>query len=144
MNGSRSADNEFVSIKRFRIVTRRVAFHPPQAEERSEELLRKPAFARLTRETLQDGVQLATAERGVQGDEDIGGTEIPIVLGNLVLQDEVITERVQREFRDEPVILVQVAPIVSEDQVRGDRGLQLLEDLLDLRSLVREEAVAKA
>ena len=41
------------------------------------------------------------------------------------------------------MILVEVVAGVREDHVRLDRGLQLLEDVLDLAADVREEAVAE-
>ncbi len=46
-----------------------------------------------------------------------GEPEIAVVLGNLVLQDQVIPERIPSQIRDQPVILMTIVAIVRKDQI---------------------------
>ena len=79
----------------------------------------------------------------VEMDEDVGGAQVAVVLGNLVLEDEMVAKRVPGELRCESVILVPIVAVVREDQVGGDDGFQVLEELLDVSSAVRKEAVSE-
>src|SRR5207237_1829417 len=53
------------------------------------------------------------------------------------------SERVPRQLAQEPVVLVQVVPVVGEDHVRLDLALELLEGALDVAAVVGEERVRK-
>src|SRR6476469_3283586 len=76
-------------------------------------------------------------------DEQVRRTEIAVVLGNLVLEDQVVAPRVPRELASQPVVLVQVVALMSEDQVRRELRLEAVEELLDRAALVRKERIAK-
>ena len=80
----------------------------------------------------------------VEMDEQVRSPEVAVVLRNLVLEDQVVTERVPGQLARQAVILMEVAALVGEDHVRRDLGLQILEERLDLAAVVRQEAVAKA
>ena len=72
-----------------------------------------------------------------------GRTEIAVVLGNLVLEDQVVAPRVPRQLASQPVVLVQVVALMSEDQVRRELRLEAVEELLDRAALVRKERIAE-
>jgi hypothetical protein len=59
--------------------------------------------------------------------------EVALVLGDLVLQDQVVAEGVPGQLGDQPVVLMAVLQPVGEDQVGGDLALEPLEVLLDGR-----------
>ncbi len=86
---------------------------------------------------------LRCADRLVERDETVRRAEVAVELRNLVLQNQVIPERVPGQIRQHAVILVPVVPIVRQHEVRSTR-LQRLEDRLDLGAVVGEEAVAEA
>ena len=65
--------------------------------------------------------ELLLDERLVERDEDVRTAEIAVVLRDLVLEDQVVAERVPRELAGEPVVLVEVVPRVREDEIRLDR-----------------------
>ena len=75
--------------------------------------------------------------------KEVWGSEITIVLGDLVFQDQVISEGVPRQIRNQTVILVKVASKMSEDDVRIEIPLQVLEKLLDLASQIRKETISE-
>ena len=57
----------------------------------------------------------------VEWDENVGRAEIAVVLGDLVLEDQVVAKRVPCELAGEPVILMEVGASVREDQIRLGR-----------------------
>ena len=75
------------------------------------------------------------------GTKKFGDTRSPCVLGNLVLQYQVIAKRIPRQIGDQPVILMPVLAVVSEDDVWRVPLLQLFKTLLDVVPDVRKETV---
>src|SRR5688572_11954327 len=129
-------------MERFGVFVRGGAFDATQAQDRLEGVLRHPRLAAaFAAESSTDVLDLARANFFVEGDKEVRPAEIAVVLGNLVLQDQVAAPRVPGEVTDGAVVLVPVIPIVGEDQIRIDVLLELLEELLDVGSLVREKAV---
>ena len=53
----------------------------------------------------------------VRWHERIGRADVPVVLRDLVLEDQVVAERVPRQLGDEAMVLVQIGALVREDQV---------------------------
>ena len=70
---------------------------------------------------------LASSERGTKR---FGGTEIPVVLQDLILKNQMTTKSVPSQVGEDPVILVAVLPVVGEDEVRFEAGFYLLESIL--------------
>ena len=64
----------------------------------------------------------------MSGTKTFGRPEVAVDLRNLVLEDQVVAERVPRQLAGEPVILVEVVPGVREHELRVDAALQILED----------------
>ena len=87
---------------------------------------------------------LRVATASLSGDEDVRRAEVAVVLRDLVLEDQVIAERVPRQLAGVAVVLMQVVPLVREDEVGRHLALQLLEPVLDAAAVVREVAVAEA
>ena len=79
----------------------------------------------------------------LQGHEDVRHTEVAVVLGDLVLENEVVAKRVPRELAREPMVLMKVGPGVREDQIRL-RRLEFFEARLHLGAVVGKEALADA
>ena len=71
-------------------------------------------------------LDLAPAGGLVQRHEAVRRAEIAIVLGNLVLQDQVVAERIPGQIGDQPMVLMPIVAIVREDQVRDAPPLQAL------------------
>ena len=61
------------------------------------------------------------------GTKTFGPPEVTVVLRDLVLEDQVVAQRVPGQLADEPVVLVEVVPRVGEDEVRIDVALERLE-----------------
>jgi hypothetical protein len=59
-------------------------------------------------EVREQVLDLAPADRVVDRDEHVRAAHVAVVLGHLVLEDQVVAERVQRQLTGEPVVLVQV------------------------------------
>ena len=79
-----------------------------------------------------------------QRDEDVRPPEVAVDLGDLVLEDQVVPERVPSELAREPVILMEVVAGMGEHELGIEPPLQLLEHVLDLRADVGKKAVPKA
>ena len=117
---------------------------PRRRISRQKQVLREPAPVELRREVREDQPDLPCCDLLRQVDERIGRADVPVVLRDLVLEDQVVAERVPRQLGDEAMVLVQIGALVREDQVGRHVSLQLLEVLLHGDAGVREEAVAKA
>ena len=78
-----------------------------------------------------------------QGDVEIRLPQVAIPLGDLVLQNQVIAERLPGDVRDDPVILVAVVAAMSENHVRRERSLDRFEHVLDLAQGGGEVPVAE-
>ena len=68
---------------------------------------------------------------------------LAIELRDLVLEDEVVPERLPGQLAQESMVLVQIIARVGQDEVRMDAVLERLHAVLDGRALEREVAVAK-
>ena len=66
------------------------------------------------------------------GTNTFGCAHVPVVLGYLVLEDQVVAEGVPGQLAAQAMILMQVGALVREDRVWRELGLQLLEEVLDL------------
>ena len=75
--------------------------------------------------------------------EEVRCSHIPIVLDDLILQNQMAAESVPRQLRDQPVILMEILTVVREDQIRRNRRFQALEVLLYLCSDVGKEAISE-
>src|SRR5256885_2389026 len=78
-----------------------------------------------------------------QGDVEIRLPQVAIRLGDLVLRNQVIAERLPGDVRDDPVILVAVVAAMGENHVRRERSLDRFEHLLDLAQGGGEVPVAE-
>src|SRR5262245_56516005 len=120
-----------------------VALDAAKAEDRAEGVLREPEVAGLGGEGVHQVFDLAPADRGVEGNVEAGRAPGPVVLGDLVLEDEVVAEGVPGQLSEHAVILVRVAAPRAEHDVRRGAALELLEFLLDGGLLRWKEPVAE-
>jgi hypothetical protein len=88
-------------------------------------------------------VNLCFAKCFIQAHEEIGRSEIAVILGNFVLEDQMIAESIPRKFRYQAMVLMQISAIVSEDEIRLKLCPNGLKEFLDRFSFVREVAVAE-
>src|SRR2546430_14041022 len=84
-------------------------------------------------------VACALVERHVP----IGSPEIAVVLGDLVLENQMVAKRVPGQLGDETVILMVVTAIMREDDVGNRLTLERFEEVLDLCSGVWKESIAE-
>src|SRR5271165_3543243 len=131
------------AIEGLGISCRRVGFHPAEPQDRKKGLFVEPLLLALRVEAVDDDLDLAGAGRFFQRNEEVGGTQVTVVLRDLVLQDQVVAKRIPGEVGDQAVVLVPVVAVVSEDEVGAELPLQGLELVLDLAAQEREEAIAE-
>src|SRR4029434_6486030 len=136
-------DDELAAVEGFGMAAGCVALHSTHAQEGPEEILREPALAGLAWEAGKDHLDFPPTERVVERYEDIRRPEVAVVLGDLVFENELVSEGVPRELGDQPVVLMEVVAVVGEHEVRGSRTLELLEGLLDSRPVVRQEPITE-
>ena len=133
------------SLRQVNASAYRVArLHAAHAQQPAEELVVEPVLVALARDDARSSKsQLLRGDLVAQRDEDVRRPQVAVVLRDLVLEDEVVAERVPRELAREAVILVEVVTRACVSTRSGSIGLQFLEDLLDRLAGVREEGVAK-
>src|SRR5262249_60651339 len=95
--------------------------------------------ALLADEVLGEEAELPLDVLGAERDVEIGRPEVAVVLGDLVLEDEVVAEGVPGQLTGQAVVLMEVAARVGQDQVRC-QGLERLEEPLDLAAEMSRSA----
>ena len=79
-------------------------------------------LAGLTREMLLEQRQLLLGDRRGQRHEEVRPAEVAVDLRDLVLEDQVVAERVPRQLAGEAMVLMEVVPRVREDELRDRLG----------------------
>ena len=76
--------------------------------------------------------QLHLAPRDLVGQRyvDVAAGQIPVPLGDLVVQHELVAEHRRRLLGKQPVILVRVVGGRADDQIRREHRRRLVQDLL--------------
>ena len=63
----------------------------------------------------------------IQPHEKVRRSQIAIVLWDFVFQDEMVAKRIPSQFADDSVILVEVMPVVSKNQIGSELVFQFFE-----------------
>jgi hypothetical protein len=140
----RALENQLVRLERLGHAFGRAASDAAQPGQRQERVVREPAASVLAGEALADDRHLLRDLSLQQRNEEVGICEIAFVFRDLVFEDEVVAEGVVGELGYEPVVLVRVILSMGQDQRGAELPLQRFEDILDVRTLERELAVAEA
>src|SRR5215470_1877835 len=135
--------NNLTTVKSLGISIGSLRFHAPDPQERQKRIGREPVLVLLALEALHDRRDLSVTGRLVEVHKDVGRSEVPVILQDLVFEDQLVSKRVPCQFRDESMVLMQIPTVVGEHDVGGDPHLQLFEEGLDLLAYVREEAVSE-
>ena len=107
--------HHLAAIERFRISVWRVGLDTPDAHDRKKGIFRKPLFAALCSEAIDNCPDLPEARRLVKMDEQVRRPEIPVIFGDFVFKNQMIPESVPREFRDHPMILMEVTAVMGQN-----------------------------
>src|SRR5687768_14818921 len=121
----------------------RSRFYTAQSHQPPKGILGKPWFRQLRPVTAHQDSDFRLHLRAIEPDIGVWRQQAAIVLGNLVLENEMPPEGGPRQFTDDPVVLVQIRPVMGKDHVRIRPLPDRLEYLLDLQVLGRKVAVAK-
>jgi len=99
-------------------------------------------FDGLRFEAIHQVLDFEIADCLAQRHETVGRPEVPVILRNFVLENQMIPKGVPSKLTDDPMILVQIAAAVGQNQIRRE-GLEPLELFLDAVSVMREKPIAK-
>jgi hypothetical protein len=94
--------------KRLRRTAGCVALDATEPHERAETLLAEPLAVVLRSEVLGEDAHLLAAQLVGQLNEHAGLPEVTVILRHLVLEDEVVAERLSCELRHQAVVLVGI------------------------------------
>src|SRR6266508_4985388 len=108
--GSHESDDDLANVERLRGI--RSGFDPAHSQQPGERLATEPGLVVLRTEMLHHEVHLAFRHLRCERNEDVRETEITLVLGDLVLGDEMVPERVPYELSDRAVVLVLVVAVM--------------------------------
>src|ERR1041385_1171316 len=100
--------------------TRGVALDAAQPEHRLEGLGAEPTFAGLGGVVAENEVDLAARGGLVERYGEVGVAEVALVLGDLVLEDQVVAKRRPGQLGDQRVVLVEIGAMVGEHDVRSE------------------------
>jgi hypothetical protein len=131
----------FPAVKGLSVLSGGIRFHSSNPQDSPKRLFRKPLIVGLGSEVLSDELELLLTNLLVEIGKDVRRPEVRIVLGNFVLQYEMVPERVPGQLRDQSMILMQIHSMVGEYQLRIDLALQFLEVGFYFISDIGEEPV---
>jgi hypothetical protein len=134
-------EHRFSAIKGFGVMGGCIRFHSSEPQDSPKRLLRKPSIFSLGSEVFHDELELLLTNLLVEMEKDVRCPEVRIVLGNFVLQYEMVPECVPGQLGDQSVILMQIHSMVGEYQLRIDLALQFLEVGFYFISDIGEEPV---
>src|SRR5262249_27420554 len=126
--GSTSYD-ELAGVERFGPALWSIALDGAHRHDSAKRLGPKPRAPGLGVEMLDEQLDLAVGDALGKGNEHVGRPEVPLVLGDFVLQNHVASERVPRELGHEPVVLVHVLSAMAKNDVGDEHSLHLLEEV---------------
>src|SRR5271155_4922981 len=118
-------------------------FHPSQAHESKKRVALEPVLGVLRLKRIEDVANFGLVHIRREWDVHAGPAHVTVVLGNLVLEDQVVSKRVGGQFGDQAMILMSVAVPVRENQIRRDLALYLFEIIFYLGAAVGQKTVAK-
>src|SRR5664280_103336 len=130
-------------MESFCVTGRCAGLDAAQAHETLESLRLEPASLPLTGECPRQDVDLLAGHIGWQADKEVGRDEVALVLGNLVLPDEVVTESLPGDLSQQSVILMEVISPGREHDVGRSLALEFLEHPFYCASVLGKPAVAK-
>src|SRR5712692_1946878 len=93
---STTSDHQLAAVERLGSSCGRVRLHSPKAHQRLKDVLAEPVLVALRCEVSENRLDLSLRGRLGQMDEQVRRTEVPVVLRNLVLEDQMIPEGVPR------------------------------------------------
>src|SRR6266403_597189 len=128
------------TVECFGITARSIAFHSPQSHQREKRLRLKPALRALRLERIHEVTNLLLAHFGPHRHEQVRLSQVAVILRNFILQNEMVSECVPGQFRNQAMVLVGILAVVRKDKVRGNR-LQLFEDRFDFPTDKRHESI---
>src|SRR5262249_51142906 len=138
-----SAETELSCEERLRIAFGSSALHAPESRQTEKGLPVEPLLGPLRREVRHEQFDLALQNTGRNRHVKVGLAKVSIPLGDLVLEDAMIAERIPGQPARLPMILVRVGSRVGQDEIGIRAAFQRLEPALDLVTLLREEPVLK-
>src|SRR6266851_4513062 len=118
-------------------------FVGPDPLKAQESIGGEPLLGALRWKRIKNVFCLSIAGKAVQCDETIWCSQISIVLGNLIFQDQVVSKGVPGQFINHAMILMEIVPIVRQDQVWIELLLEFFEFPFDSRMKRRKETVPK-
>ena len=95
-------------MKGFRVLQRGCRFQAADAHQGQKSFPVEPVFVLLTFKTLQENVDFFSGLFLRQVAEAVWNAQVAVVFRDLVLQDQVIAERIPGQVRKKAVILVAV------------------------------------
>src|SRR4051794_11485165 len=105
-------------MKTFGETSVRVGFDAAKPKQTPKQLLRKRLFVSLGPEIAHQRLNLFSASPLRQGHKKVGRTEIRVILGDFVFEDEMVPESVPGKFADHAVILMKIVAEMGKDEIR--------------------------
>ena len=82
-------------------------------------------------------------DRFIQVDKEVRYAKIAVIFRNFIFQDEVVSKGIPGQLTDQTMILMQIMPVMGEDDVWRFLPFQLLKKIFNLTANVREKTVPK-
>ena len=140
---NRGGQGNFASIERLRSSGIRSTLDSTDSMHGPETLGGEPMLGGLSSKMLQKQFNLAGANFLRERQKNVRAPKISIVLEDLVLQDQMISERIPGQIGQNAVILVTIVAQMSEDDLRFEAGFDFLKPIFDRGPFAWKIALAK-
>ena len=84
---------------------------------RRESIFRKPVFICLSVEMAHQKADFFAIDRFIQVDKEVRYAKIAVIFRNFIFQDEVISKGIPGQLTDQTMVLMQIMPVMGEDDV---------------------------
>src|SRR5262245_44346832 len=129
-----SRANNLTAIKGFGVFFRRIRLNTAQPENCAECLFRKPLMRALALKMLHQIFYFSSTYFLIEMNEQIRTSKAPIVLDDFIFEDQMIPKGVPRQFRNQPMILMEIVSKMGKDYIGTYRTLQFFKVFLDVRA----------
>ncbi len=117
----------FPAMKSFGETAGTIAFNTANPHKGLKGIRSKPMVVGLGRETVHDTLYLSFALARIQWNKCIGLSQVAVVLGNFVFENQVIPEGIPGQTRYLGMILMKVITIVGENEIGIDISFDVFE-----------------
>jgi hypothetical protein len=134
---------QLTAVKALGKTSWRICLDTAKAHQPQKKILGEPLLVTLGSEEAHEKLHFAFRNGFGKRNEKIRLPQIGVVLWNLVFENEMVAESIPGKFREQAVVLMEIMPEMSKDQIWRKGPFNIFKRLFDGSAKIRKKAVAK-